>query len=95
MGDFSAIKASKELGTIESKVFWILWLLGVVVTMVIFLNFVVAEACASYNRVNEYLESVVLLAQCELIVESEEMMMNRNKNSSKCPRYIIVRSVEN
>ena len=95
MGDFSVIQASKELDNIEGYIFWLLWLFGVVVTCVIFLNFVVAEACASYSRVVEYLDSVILQAQCELIVESEEMTMTRYKNSSKYPRYLIIRSVEN
>lgn len=36
-----------------------MWILTVVVTSIIFLNFVVAEACASYARVVENLESVI------------------------------------
>ena len=36
-----------------------MWILTVVVTAIIFLNFVVAEACASYSRVVESLESVI------------------------------------
>jgi hypothetical protein len=95
MGDFRVIKASRELGTVESKLFWVLWIIGVVMTSIIFLNFVVAEALASYTKVNEYLDAVILQTQCELIVESEEMTMNRFKNSTKYPRYIIIRSVEN
>jgi len=45
------IKASKKLDTIESNLFWGLWLSSVCITSIIFLNFVIAEACASYNNV--------------------------------------------
>ena len=52
MGDFSAIPPSKELNSYEQQIFWIMWLFSVIVTCIIFLNFVVAEACASYSKVN-------------------------------------------
>ena len=41
------------------QIFWLMWILTVVVTSIIFLNFVVAEACASYSRVVDSLESVI------------------------------------
>ena len=71
-----------------------MWILTVVVTSIIFLNFVVAEACASYSRVVEQLEPVIKQAQAGLIAESEDMMMNRSKNNEKLPKYIIVRQLE-
>ena len=51
MGDFSAIPPSKELTSYEQQIFWIMWLFSVIITCIIFLNFVVAEACASYTKV--------------------------------------------
>jgi hypothetical protein len=59
LGDFSAIGATGMFTRIEMIVFWMVWMLTVVVTCIIFLNFVVAEACASYTRVVESLESVI------------------------------------
>ena len=59
MGDFSAIAASKELSKIEGQIFWILWFITTLMTCIIFLNFVVAEAMGSYEKVKEYLESVI------------------------------------
>ena len=55
MGDFSAIGASKTLEPIEGRIFWFLWLATTILTCIIFLNFVVAEACASYAKVKDYL----------------------------------------
>ena len=76
------------------QIFWLMWILTVVVTSIIFLNFVVAEACASYSRVVESLESVIKQAQAALIGESEDMTMNRFKTNEKFPKYLITRTIE-
>ena len=55
IGDNSLIEAAKKLDEQENKLFWILWLIAVVVTMVVFLNFIVAEASGSYAKVTETL----------------------------------------
>lgn len=59
MGDFSAIGESTHLQKAENIVFWLLWGLTVIVTCVIFLNFIVAEASASYTAVTETLDEVI------------------------------------
>ena len=59
MGDFAAIDASTELSSPENILFWLFWVLTVVITSIIFLNFIVAEASASYSNVVETLESVI------------------------------------
>jgi hypothetical protein len=55
MGDFSAIGPSTGLKGAENWIFWFIWGLIVIVTCVIFLNFIVAEASNSYNMVTEFL----------------------------------------
>jgi len=95
MGDFSAIGAQKTLNAVESKIFWLLWLVTSIMTCIIFLNFVVAEACASYARVKEYLGAVIQREKAVLIAESEEMSMNCMRNKTKYPKYLIVRKLEN
>ena len=60
MGDYgSAISDSQKLQEPENIIFWIIWGLTVTVTSIIFLNFVVAEACASYTAVTETLDEVI------------------------------------
>lgn len=59
LGDFSAVGATGDLNKIEMQVFWVMWMMTVIVTCIIFLNFVVAEACASYSKVVESLESII------------------------------------
>jgi hypothetical protein len=59
MGDFSAIAATKGLSQTETQIFWVIWFMTALMTCIIFLNFVVAEAMGSYEKVKEYLESVI------------------------------------
>ena len=56
MGDFALIEANKGLPKAEGNIFWLLWIAGMIVTSVIFLNFIVAEASASYEAVIEKLD---------------------------------------
>lgn len=49
MGDFAAIGAADYLSEQENYLFWFIWLLTAVLTCIIFLNFIVAEASASYT----------------------------------------------
>ena len=56
IGDNSMIDAAKKLGAADNMLFWILWLIGVVITSIVFLNFIVAEASGSYAKVTETLQ---------------------------------------
>ena len=58
LGDFSAIDAIQSLSKIDNQIFWFMWIWTVIVTCIIFLNFVVCEACASYARIKEIMEQV-------------------------------------
>lgn len=49
MGDFAAIDAADFLTKEENYLFWFIWLLTAILTCIIFLNFIVAEASASYT----------------------------------------------
>ena len=67
MGDFTAIDSSTELASPENIMFWMFWVLTVVITSIIFLNFIVAEASASYANVVDTLESVIQKEKAALI----------------------------
>jgi hypothetical protein len=56
LGDFSAIGAIQTLSQIDNKIFWVMWIWTVIVTCIVFLNFVVCEACASYAKVKLIME---------------------------------------
>lgn len=59
LGDPAAVEAAKQLGFSENLIFWVMWLLITIVTSIIFLNFIVAEASASYVKVTQTLELVI------------------------------------
>ena len=73
IGDGAAISASKYLDAGENNIFWIMWLFTTIVTSIVFLNFIVAEASASYTKVTDTLEQVIWQEQVNLILETEEM----------------------
>ena len=65
IGDQHLVADSKKYmdhgqnGAAEAWAFWIIWFICNVITAIVFLNFIVAEACESYTRVTETLDSVV------------------------------------
>ena len=59
IGDNAVIEDSKYLQPIESDIFWLLWTITSILTCVVFLNFIVAEACASYTIVTETLHETI------------------------------------
>ena len=59
MGDFGSIESTLKLSDSENWIFWAIWILAVIITNVVFLNFIVAEASASYSNVKETLEAVI------------------------------------
>lgn len=69
----------------ENILFWVCWFFTVIITCVIFLNFIVAEACASYSKVVETLEEVIWQEKTALIAESEQMTFERFKTPEKYP----------
>ena len=74
VGDFGIVDAAYALSQVENCFFWILFVTTVVVTCVIFLNFIVAEASASYSKVTETLEAVIEQEKAAMIGESQNMM---------------------
>ena len=94
MGDFAAIDAISTLSKHESRIFWVFWVITLVLTCIIFLNFVVAEACASYMRVKDYLLPIIEREKSVLLTECEQMTLKRFKNKEKYPKFLIVRETE-
>jgi hypothetical protein len=66
----------------------------VVITCIIFLNFIIAEASASYESVKENLIPLINQSKASLIMEAEQIIPDKWKNESIFPRYVIVRTVD-
>lgn len=83
------------MGNFEVIMFWIIWVIIVMVTCIIFLNFIIAEVSSSYEKVKVSLNSLFLQERANLIRESEDMMFSSMKrNRGFFPKYLITREVE-
>lgn len=66
LGDFG-FDAAMELAPQENYIYWVVWSLILLVTCIIFLNFIIAEASASYEKVSEFLQLYILAEKAALI----------------------------
>ena len=58
MGDFD-FGAANFLTPNENILYWVIWLMVVTMTCIIFLNFIIAEASASYEKVKSNLTAMI------------------------------------
>ena len=94
IGDFAAIDTSASLSdTADNYMFWICWIFIMAATAIVFLNFIVAEASASYAKVMDEISENVWKEAAELISEAESLDPY-NRNLKKYPRYIITRNID-
>jgi hypothetical protein len=93
MGNFDFERANM-LNEYENYIYWVCWFIIVVITCIIFLNFIIAEASASYEKVASRLDPIIMKERASLVFEADEMIPAMNKNEEKYPRYVIVREME-
>ena len=55
----------------EALLFWMVWFLIVTVTLIIFINFIIAEASALFEQAMMVLEPTVQQERTDLICEAE------------------------
>ena len=68
-----------ELNTQEHYLFWFIWFICILLSALIFLNFIIAEVCNSYAKVKTNLEALIYKERAALIQESETVMNNSTK----------------
>ena len=93
LGDFD-FGGSTYLTEGENILFWLIWFLIVTATCIVFLNFIIAEASASYENVKDRLEAEIVKARSNMIAEADSLGINSLKTKEKYPRYIVIRSIE-
>ena len=54
-GDFEMIDRTHDMDEFNNWVFWVSWLVVTTITGIILLNFVISEACAAYEHINQNL----------------------------------------
>ena len=93
MGDFDFTGAN-FLEDYENIIYMFCWALIVVVNCIVFLNFIIAEAGNSYNKVMEALNAMILKERASMIEEAELMTPKRFKTKKSTPQYIIIREMD-
>lgn len=94
VGDFHIIKATPK-DTVSKYLFWIGFLTIIFSSNIILLNFIVAEASNSYNRVVEKLDQIIWKGKSDLISEADSITWKKFKTQKKFPKYLVVRQVAN
>lgn len=81
LGDFDFKFIEKSAMNEDSHIlFWILWLMMVVFSSLIFLNFIIAEVCNSYSDVKSNIEAFIYKERASLIAEAEDIMSKKSKS---------------
>ena len=60
---------------------------------IVLLNFIIAEASASYERVTELLAEVVEQDKCSMLSEAEKLTPQHFQDEYTYPKYLIKREV--
>ena len=79
LGEYDIIEDAAKLPNLPNILFWLTWVMCVLVTNIILMNFIIAEACAWYKIVSINLDQVIWKEKANLIVESESMTKEKNK----------------
>jgi len=70
VGDFN-FDSSNKLPWWEQIVYWVLWYIVVTITLIVFLNFIIAEVSASYQMVKDSIDVLCMKEKATLIQEAE------------------------
>ena len=73
LGDFDFSMIEDKTLTKQHVLFWITWLIMVIFSSLIFLNFIIAEVSSSYNKVKLNIDSMIYKERAGLISEVEDI----------------------
>jgi len=90
--DFTELKGNR-MTPADHLLFWMMWLVMVTFSLLIFLNFIIAEVSSSYGKVKGDIDALVQQERARLILEAEDVLTDEIKrnNKTKFPKYFIVR----
>jgi len=95
--DFGILKdPDLPLNTRQHILFWVAWCVMIFMSMLIFLNFIIAEVSNSYQKVRVRINELVQRERAGLVDGIETLRTESYKKShpEQFPKYIIVREVE-
>lgn len=92
VGDFD-FNASTYLTPAENIIFWCGFISIFLMNCIVFLNFIISEIGATYEKTRAKIEGLVMKDKADLIMEAQEMTL-AFMNDRKMPKYMIVRQVD-
>ena len=100
--DFSVLQIEpsddgpQPLNPKQHIMFWIIWIIIIIFSSLIFLNFIIAEVSNSYAKINENIDALVYKERSALINEAEDLLSKAHKNSNKTkfPKFVVIRELE-
>lgn len=80
----------------DNVLFWIVWVSSILFSMLIFLNFIIAEVSNSYESVRVCIDAMLYRERASLIAEAESLVTEktRRQRPNYFPKYLIAREVE-
>lgn len=97
LGDFDfGVLEGDKLNPKQHILFWAIWILMVLFSSLVFLNFIIAEVSNSYQSVKESIDALIYKERAALIREVETITPTSTKKNDKIkfPKYIIIREME-
>jgi len=93
------VKAGEEnddaLTAKQHIIFWVVWILMVVFSALVFLNFIIAEVSNSYQTVKKDIKALIYKERAALTKEAEDIMSKDQRLDRKFfPKYFVIREVE-
>jgi hypothetical protein len=94
LGDFDFAE-STLVSPVQNYLFWMTWLILVIITCIVFMNFIIAEVSSSYTNVQKSVMGHIQQDRAQLIQESEDMLLSKHKSDpNKFPKYLIKREID-
>ena len=97
LGDFDfGVLEGDKLNPKQHILFWCIWILMVLFSSLVFLNFIIAEVSNSYQSVKESIDALIYKERAALIREVETITSDSTKRNDKIkfPKYIVSREME-
>lgn len=84
-----------HLDSDQHQLYWVCWVIVVIFSALIFLNFIIAEVSNSYSVVRQSIDALIYKERAGLINEAEDILTTKFKNNKyKFPKYIVAREID-
>jgi len=92
--DFNFLE-DDHLDSDQHTLFWVCWVLVVIFSALIFLNFIIAEVSNSYDFVRQSIDALIYKERAGLINEAEDILTAKFRaDPNKFPKYIVAREID-